>query len=136
MADRPVAPGLLVDGPDGPRLAGGRCPGCGRVHFPAADGCPWCGADGIQPATFGARGRLWLWTTVATRPPGYRGPVPYGFGVVQLEDVPLRVVTRLTVTEPSALHEGRRMRLVRTPLCTDEDGTAVHGWAFAPAEAP
>ena len=30
-------------------------------------------------------GRLWAWTAVTAAPPGYEGPVPYGFGIVELE---------------------------------------------------
>jgi len=129
---RPVAPGLVVSGPDGPRLVVGRCPSCERVHFPLAEGCPWCGTEGASPAQAGPWARLWLWTAVSVRPPGYRGPLPYGFGIVELEDVPLRVVTRLGEAEPARLHEGQQLRLVVDRLCTDDDGTAVEGWAFAP----
>ena len=60
-------------------------------------------------------------------PPGYDGPVPYGFGVVELEGIGLRVVTRLTESDPARLHAGERMTLV-----TDDVGDGVATWAFAP----
>jgi uncharacterized OB-fold protein len=79
----------------------------------------------------GPRGRLWLWTAVTTRPAGYRGPVPYGFGVVELDDG-LRVVTRLTEPDPSRLRPGLPVTLAVEPLFADEDGTPVLSWAFRP----
>lgn len=134
-AARPVAPDLFVAAPDGPRLVAGCCRTCARHHFPASAVCPWCGSDGAATATLGPDGRLWLWTVVTSRPPGYRGALPYGFGVVELDDVGLRVVTRLTETRPERLHAGMAMRLVVDVLHTDEDGTVVETWAFAPTGA-
>jgi uncharacterized OB-fold protein len=70
---------------------------------------------------------------VTAAPPGYRGPVPFGFGVVELGER-LRVITRLTEPDAAALHAGQSMRLVVDEVGEDEDG-AVTSWAFAP-EAP
>ena len=67
------------------------------------------------------------------RPPGYRGEVPYGFGVVQLSDG-LRVVTRLTESDLARLRPGMPMRLVIVPLHHNDEGRAVLSYAFAPAE--
>jgi uncharacterized OB-fold protein len=129
---RPVAPDLFVATPDGVRLVAGRCRTCARHHFPASPVCPWCGADGAAREPVGPTGRLWLWTVVTSRPPGYRGTLPFGFGVVEIDGIGLRVVTRLTETRCDALREGLPMRLVVDALCTDEDGTPVQTWAFAP----
>jgi uncharacterized OB-fold protein len=63
---------------------------------------------------------------VTAAPPGYRGHVPYGFGVVELPEG-LRVVTRLTETDPSRLASGQAMQLVLVPLAED-----VVTYAFAP----
>ena len=67
-----------------------------------------------------------------SQPPGYRGPLPYGFGVVELPEG-LRVVTRLTESNLDRLRDGLAMRLVVEPLFTEDDGTAVLSYAFAPA---
>ncbi|MCW5891696.1 MAG: OB-fold domain-containing protein [bacterium] len=133
MSDaRPVAPDLFVAASDGARLLAGRCRSCARHHFPASPVCPYCGADGAAAEPVGPTGRLWLWTVVTTRPPGYRGTLPYGFGVVELDRIGLRVVTRLTETRLGHLHAGQPMRLVVETLCADDDGTPVEAWAFAP----
>jgi uncharacterized OB-fold protein len=128
---RPIAPGLFTDGPDGPRLLAARCGACGKPHFPAGVVCPYCGADGCGPLPVGPDARLWLFTTVSSRPPGYRGALPFGLGVVELE-CGLRVIARLTEPRLEALREGLRLRLVLDTLHVDDDGRPVVSYAFQP----
>jgi uncharacterized OB-fold protein len=130
-APRAIAPGLFSTDGAAPRLRAARCVACMRLHFPAADSCPYCGHDVCDDQLVGATGTLYLYTAIATRPPGYRGALPYGFGVVELPEG-LRVVTRLTETDVAALRPGLPMRLVVEPLFTDDDGTPVLSWAYAP----
>jgi uncharacterized OB-fold protein len=128
---RPIAPGLFTTTAAGPRLVAGACPACTRLHFPATTSCPYCGHDACEAREVGPTGRLFLHTTIANRPPGYRGPVPYGFGVVELAEG-LRVVTRLTEADATRLRPGLGMRLVVESLFADDDGTPVVSYAFAP----
>ena len=65
-------------------------------------------------------------------PPGYRGEVPFGIGVVELPEG-VRVITRLTENDPGALAEGQPMALRIVPLHMDDDGNDVVTYAFAPA---
>jgi uncharacterized protein len=125
----PVHDGLLATGPD-PHLIGGACPSCGKLHFPKAGTCPYCGAAGIDAVALPTTGRLWAWTTVTAAPPGYAGPVPFGFGVVELAGS-LRVVTRITEPDTEALSAGQEMRLVLDEIGEREDEPVVT-WAFAP----
>lgn len=129
MADAMPEAALVPGTP--PRLRAGRCPGCGHHHFPATTDCPYCGAPGAEEVALEGAGRLWAWTAVTSAPPGYLGPVPYGFGVVELPEG-LRVVGRLTESDPAALSEGQAMVLVTEELPT-ADGGALTVWAFAPA---
>jgi len=131
---RAISEGLFVMESDGPRLLAGRCPACAKLQFPAAPVCPYCGADGARETPVGPAARLCLYTAVLSRPPGYRGEVPYGFGIVELEGG-LRVITRLTESRLERLQPGLPLRLVIEPLCTDDDGTAVLSYAFRPEEA-
>lgn len=131
---RAITPGLFVTGPDGPRLTAGRCDACARLHFPADASCPYCGADGCTETSVGPDARLYLYTAVTSRPAGYRGPVPYGFGIVEV-DGGLRIVTRLTESDPSRLRPAQPMRLVVEPLFADDDGTPVLSYAFRPEPA-
>jgi len=122
------------DGADGPRLLAGHCPACRKPHFPSAPVCPYCGADGCREIHVGPAARLCLYTVVHTRPPGYRGEVPYGFGVVELAEG-LRVIARLTEAHLDRLRPGLPMRLVLEPLFTDDEGRPVLSYAFSP-ESP
>jgi uncharacterized protein len=108
-------------------LQGGYSPSSGQHHFPIADVCPYTGADDVVPTELPTTGRLWLWTSVTTPPPGYEGPVPYGFGIVELDGIGLRVVGRLTEPDPTRLVEGQPMQVV-----ADQFGEVVT-WAFATA---
>lgn len=128
---RPIAPDLFTATHGDPRLRAAVCEACRRLHFPASDSCPYCGNERCTERLVGAAARLFLHTAIATRPPGYRGSVPYGFGVVELAEG-LRVVTRLTEADPARLRPGQAMRLVIEPL-HDEDGTTVVSYAYAPA---
>ncbi len=125
-----VRQGLFTDG-DEPRLLGGQCPACTRCHFPRAETCPYCSADGAQPVELSGSGRLWAWTAVTAAPPGYTGPVPYGFGVVELPEG-VRVVTRLTEPDPARLEAGQPMKLTVVPVGADESGSPVVTYAFSP----
>jgi uncharacterized OB-fold protein len=112
-------------------LIGGYSPSSGRTHFPRLAACPYTGADDVEEVELPTDGTLWGWTVVTARPPGYDGALPFGFGVVELSDG-LRVITRLTETDPHALAFGQPMHLVSDPLQTDDDGTTVVTYAFAP----
>ena len=114
-------------------LTGGYSPGSGLHHFPLADVCPYTGTDDVQPVELPTTGRLWLWTSVTTAPPGYEGPVPYGFGIVELDVIGLRVVGRLTEPDPSTLSFGQPMRVVSEVLPAG-GGDELTVWAFAPIE--
>ena len=117
---------LDIDGDD-VRLVGGYSPSSGHHHFPLSPVCPYTGADDVQRVTLPATGTLWAWTAVTTPPPGYDGPIPYGFGVVELDGIGLRVVGRLTEPDPAALRDGQPMRVVAERIHDD-----LTVWAFTP----
>lgn len=87
----------------------------------------------METVELSSHGRLWAWTAVTAPPPGYDGPIPYGFGVVELPEG-LRVVTRLTEADPSRLRAGQPMRLEAEELAV-AGGDTVAVWAFAAVEA-
>jgi len=113
-------------------LIGGYSPTSGKYHFPLLDTCPYSGATDIETVTLSSDATLWLWTAVTAAPPGYLGPVPFGFGVVELGREELRVITRLTESDPAQLTFGEPMRLVPDVVAHDDDGTDVVVWAFEP----
>ena len=96
------------------RLLGSRCTVCGNVLFPRVDGCTYCSADDPEPVELAGPGTLWSWTAVTAPPPGYQGEVPFGVGVVELPEG-VRVITRLTESDPAALSAGQAMELRIVP---------------------
>jgi uncharacterized OB-fold protein len=129
-----IEPGLFRDDGDGPRLIGALCSSCDRRSFPHGDTCPWCGADATREVLLAPTGSLWAWTAVTAAPPGYSGEVPYGFGVVQLDDG-VRVITRLTESDPAAMEFGQPMMLVLEMVDHDEHGHDIVTWAFDVVES-
>jgi uncharacterized OB-fold protein len=128
----PVHPGLFTaDGDGGPSLVAGRCRACSRLQFPRAAVCQYCGGDEIEEELLSNPGSLWAWTAVTAAPPGYRGEVPFGFGVVELPEG-LRVLTRLTEPDPTRLRFGDEVRLAIVPLHVDDEGRTVVTWAYGP----
>jgi uncharacterized OB-fold protein len=131
-ATRPVEPGLFeIDGDGALHLLGGYSPTSDQYHFPLAEVCPYTGAADVEPVRLGRDATLWAWTTVLSAPPGYRGEVPYGFGIVELVEEKLRIVTRLTGIDPATCTFGQPMQAVADVLHVDDDGTPVLTWAFA-----
>ena len=133
QAPRPIAPHLFDTSGGETRLRAAACDACGRLHFPAGDACPYCGGDACRERLVGRTGTLFLHTAIASRPPGYRGDLPFGFGVVEVSEG-LRIVTRLTEADPARLRLGQPMLLVVTPLHTEDDGTQVVSYAYAPED--
>jgi uncharacterized OB-fold protein len=129
-----VRDGLFTVATDGSaHLLGGRCGSCGEHHFPSTASCPYCSAEDVTEAALSSRGTLSSWTAVTASPPGYRGEVPFGFGVVELPER-IRVITRITEADPARLRRGQVMRLEIVPLHNDEDGRPVVTYAFGPDE--
>jgi uncharacterized protein len=125
-----VRAGLFTD-TDPPHLLGGRCRACTHHHFPRHEVCPYCASPDTEAVELSATGRLWAWTAVTHPPPGYRGEVPYGFGVVELPEG-IRVVTRLTEADPGRLQRDQPMHMVIDSLHVDDAGQPVVVYAFAP----
>jgi len=124
-----AGPLLEADADGSVALQGGFSPTSGLHHFPLGPICPYSGAEDVEPVALPTTGRLWLWTAVTAAPPGYEGPVPYGFGIVELDGIGLRVLSRLTEPDPAALSEGQAMHVVAEQLGD------LQVWAFAPVTA-
>lgn len=130
----PISPGLFrIDDEGRPTLWGGRSRSSGLTHFPRAPVCPYTGADDVDDVALPRTGTLWGWTAVTSAPPGYQGPVPFGLGVVELEDG-LRVIGRISESDPAALTFGQAMEVALEEI-PGPDGLPALVWAFAPAGA-
>jgi uncharacterized OB-fold protein len=121
-----IAPGLFELRDDGSiTLIGGYSPTSGRFHFPKLSTCPYSGAEDVEMVELSGAATLWGWTAVTAAPPGYDGPVPFGFGVVELVKEKLRIVSRLRESDPAQLTFGQPMTLV-----ADELPGGKVTWAF------
>jgi uncharacterized OB-fold protein len=130
MPPRAITEGVFETRADGSiALIGGYSPSSARYHFPLLDSCPYTGATDVERVLLSEDATLWAWTAVTAAPPGYAGPVPFGFGVVELVREQLRVITRLTEADPQQLVFGQAMRLVAETLPL-ESGETVTMWAF------
>lgn len=127
----PVRDGLFkpADASAQLHLIGGLCSSCARRHFPSQDTCPYCGAGDCSTTPLSCTGTVYLCTTVVSRPPGYEGPVPYGFGVVELDDG-IRVVTR--IVDPERAVAGTAVEITLETIGTDEEGREIVTYAFHP----
>jgi uncharacterized OB-fold protein len=115
-------------------LLGSRCTNCGNFLFPRVDSCTYCATEDPAPVELSTTGTLWSWTAVTAPPPGYEGDVPFGIGVVELPEG-VRVITRLTESDPSALHAGQPMEFRLVPLHRDPEGNDVMTYAYAPMDS-
>lgn len=111
------------------------------MTFPLPPSCARCGSVGVERHLLPRQGTLWTFTTQEFLPkePYASGETmetfrPYGVGLVQLGDE-VRVEGRLTEVDPAKLDFGMAMELVVVPFRTDEDGTEVVTYAFAPVGA-
>ena len=136
MARVPLKDGLLstIEPAADPRLLAGRCADCRQLHFPAADACPYCAGGRCEIVCLSNRGTLFAFTAVEKPPPGYRGKVPYGLGVVELPEG-IRVVSRLSDARLDRMFVGMPMRLAVEDIFENADGDTVVGWTFAPEAA-
>ncbi|MAI79525.1 MAG: DNA-binding protein [Deltaproteobacteria bacterium] len=132
--------GLFAQTASGPRLLGSSCARCKSAYFPRSESChnPDCSDPEMQDAQFGPYGRLWSVTTQGYQPPA---PVitqepysPYAVGFIDLDDQPLRVVSRLRTDSPDEVKVGCRVKLVLAPLGLDDEGREVVSWQFEPME--
>lgn len=142
MAKRSIADGLftwpLPEPPTKPALIGARCSLCGAVTFPQAPGCPRCGETQMEAFDLPTQGTLYTWTTQEFLPKlPYAGLetlenfTPWAVGYVQLADL-IRVEGRLYDVDPTDLDFEMPFEVVVRPFTSDEDGTEVYTFGFAP----
>jgi uncharacterized OB-fold protein len=123
----PIDPSVLRVDDDGITLLGGWSPSSGHRHFPRSPVCPYTGADDIEPLDLPKSGTVWLHTTVNLPPPGYGGPVPYQFGIVEVDGDPLlRIVSRLA---GDGVGLGARVELAGEEV-PGPDGKPMLTWTF------
>jgi len=129
----PVEDGLFEQDPDGTiRLIGSRCADCGRHQFPRASSCPYCRSTNVDQVVLSDHGTLWGFTAVTAAPPGYEGPVPFGFGIVELPEG-LRIITRIEEPDPARLTFGMAVTLTTAEVGEPGGDGARATYSFGPS---
>lgn len=120
-----------VEGPDGLRLAGGRCAECGAVCFPISSVCASCGAQAVREYLTPTRGRLYSYTEVHAGPRQFR--TPYAVGYVDMEDG-LRLFGQIDAPA-SELSPDAWLELSLGKVRENADGQPVVSYKFRKAAA-
>ena len=131
----PFKTGMWVTNPNGEaRLVGSRCGSCGEVIFPRREHgyCLHCQQKTLEDKELSPIGKIVAVTEVIQPPAGgyYKGPVPYFFGLVDIDDG-VRVETHLD-GDASKLTRGERVKLAIKTLYEDKDGNEVQAYTFRP----
>lgn len=118
-----------------PRLVGSKCPSCGEKFFPKKKVgiCTHCQQRGLEDVELIGKGKIASYTVAVIPPAGgfYHGPVPYTYGVVNLEDM-VRIETLFTGCDLEQLRVGMDVKLVIEKLYDDEHGNEVRVYKFTP----
>jgi len=115
-----------------PHLIGSKCRNCEEVVFPRQAGCPNCCSENVEEILLGPKGKLYSFTNVNRPvPEGYKGPIPYGVGLVDLPEG-VRIVAHLTENDPEKLKVGMDLMLVIDKLFEDPEGHEIVGFKFKP----
>ena len=133
----PFAEGMWrIDPEDGqPRLLGNRCPSCGELFFPRRDEggiCAQCQYPSLENVELSREGTIVSFTTVLQAPFAYFGPVPYNYGLVDLDDG-IRIETRLG-GEFEKLKVGLKVVLAVETLYADKDGNDIEAFIYWPLQ--
>jgi hypothetical protein len=134
----PAVAGLFDETPEGPRLLGSRCTGCGASYFPKDSVChnPDCDSPAMEDKNFGPRGVVFSCAVQNYQPPPpvvtEKPYAPYAVGIVDLDDG-LRVMSRIDVEDPMSVVVGGSVELVVGKIGSDDDGNDIITWMFRPA---
>jgi uncharacterized OB-fold protein len=127
----PFRAGLFETDAEGARLLAGRCTDCGNVMFPRTVQCPRCGSEQVETTALHGRGTVYASTVVHVPAPVGIKP-PYAYGLVDLEDAPLRVFG-LFSGDAKSFKPGARVSLVIEPLRRDAEGRTLEAYKFRTA---
>lgn len=114
-------------------LMAARCE-CGTVSYPPRALCIECGStEPTTPVALPRSGEVYTGTTVHAGVPGRWGP--YSLAIVQLDDMPVRILVHVTDAPPGSVQIGGRGQLVMR-LVAEREGVPDYSYGFRPKEAP
>ncbi len=119
---------LVVDDDGTGFLRGSRCPSCGAHYFPTREVCAGCLTEDLETIPLPTDGTLYTYTVVHRSTPAFE--VPYVLGYVDLPG-PVRVLGQIDA-DPEEVAIGMDVHLEIVPWGTDDEGTPLLGYRFAP----
>ncbi|MBI5905989.1 MAG: OB-fold domain-containing protein [Deltaproteobacteria bacterium] len=127
-----IEDGWFRDFGRGMALAGGRCPACGRIYFPAKTVCPGCFGADQQSVPLSGKGTLHTYARSCMGPSGIE--TPYYIGFIDLPEG-IRLFSLLAECEPweEVLSVGMEMEMVIGPIRRDEEGAEIVSYMFRPS---
>ncbi len=114
------------------RLEGAQCLDCGRVFYPPAPRCIYCGSGRVERRQLSRRGTLLSYSIVYSVSDEGRKEAPVIVGLVDLGDA--RVIAEVTDADPGEVQAGMQVEAVLRRLGVDgESGVIYYGLKFRPA---
>lgn len=141
---RPAPPTTYTSGPEIPislasydrafesklTLSAGRCNDCGELSFPPRRLCLGCRAENASTLVPLPRsGSVYTITTISVPIPSMHSP--YSLAIVELDDVGVRVLAKVTDTQAGSIAIGDRGRMVLRRVAT-RAGVPDYGYSFLP----
>jgi uncharacterized OB-fold protein len=119
----------IDDGP--PHLVANTCKACGARFLDRRNACARCGAVDFGPTSLATTGKVTSFTIVQRAAPGVK--VPFVSAVIGLDDG-ASVQANIVDTEPDPDHVslGMAVKLTTYVAGTDDNGTEVVAFGFAP----
>lgn len=114
------------------RLEAGKCKKCGKILFPGRLVCPACGHREFETIRLSGKGKLVTHTITRVAPEGYGDQVPYGVGIVEMEEG-VRVMAQITDCDPEKLKIGDTLVTeFRRIKEQGKTGIIQYGYKFVP----
>lgn len=114
------------------RLEAGKCIQCNSIHFPPRLICPKCQGRSFETVKLSGRGKLKTYTIIRVSPMGFEDLVPYGIGIVELEEGIL-IMGQITDCDPETLKIGDPL-ITQFRRINEEGKTGMiqYGFKFVP----
>jgi uncharacterized OB-fold protein len=116
------------------RLEAARCKDCSRVTFPPRLVCPSCRGRAFETVKLAETGTLLTWTVIRVAPDGFEDQAPYAVGIVELDELGVRLTAQVVDCDFSELKVGLPVKIEFRKLREEGEAGIIHyGYKFVPA---
>ncbi len=114
------------------RLEAAQCNKCKHISFPGKSACPECGSRDFNMIKLSGKGKLLTHTIIRIAPDGFTDQVPYGIGIVQMDEGP-RIMAQITDCDPEELKTGDSLTFQFRKIREDGNtGIIMYAYKFVP----